>query len=327
MSEPHEPAMWDDESAGAEEQVDEPAEPAEPAPDQTSGSEVADASVILLLQVREAHFSPWAPVPGEALSSRTGRLLLAVTGVFKGRVDQALNQPFEIEISQRGQGRITDYYGPWTHVAVRPAGVLLAFSKGPGTDARVLLGDQHCQVLLAATPELIADAREAAQLEARRPSPETVLGAANGEPERHGDLFARFVTSQAARAAVRSQPLFEAYLRLVENPRTTPPARDVYLTGIYEGLEDLAAPPRPQEILLAQCMFRLLILPAAAELKENIAGVLLPNLLRVETGKPKYKAAEILPSPQFDRAAIAAALNAAAGDEGGAKNLKSWLAK
>jgi hypothetical protein len=87
-------------------------------------------------------------------------------------------------------------------------------------------------------------------------------------------------------AAPPADQTFEELMRRLEDPRTTPLARESYLRSTYQGLGLMAVPPPEQVERLIQALHRLLLLPEAASLHSNIREVYLPNLLAMAHGQP-----------------------------------------
>jgi hypothetical protein len=317
MYEPQDQEIYQDDQEAAAEPEPEPTPEIE-----TSGSEVADAAAIFRLRIDAVSLGAWANAP-EGGRMRTGRLRLTLAEVLKGRLGQNPGEAFEMEITQRG-GAILQDPGVWTPVELAPGSELVAFTRGESSDVKGLLTDENC-IRLAPAREVLDDTRAAMLIENRNPPPEMVLTAAAGSAERFGGVFARYVWTRIKNFVLGSQTSLDSYLRLVENPKTRPDARDVYLSNLYEDLGMISRPPRESEIKLAQTMLRLLVLPEAAPLYPAI-GVYLPNLLRLDAKTPKYTAAEVLNPLGLDRVTLQKNVNAIAAEEERAKKLAAWLA-
>lgn len=295
----------------------------EPEPE-TSDSEIIDASAIFLLRVDTANFGPWTLQP-DGGRVRTVKFRSTLVEVLKGRLTQTPGEAFDLAVLQHDGSR-WDYPGLWAAVKLDPGTELVAYTNGPPTDARLLLTDQYC-VQLAEAREVLEDTRAAMLIENRNAPPDTVLLAAATSAERFGDLFARYVWTRIKDSVLASAQMLDSYLRLVENPKTRPDARDAYLTGLAVDLGMIDRPPRQTEIKLAQSMFRLLLLPEAEPLRPAIGGVFLPNLLRADAKTPKYTPAEILDPARLDRAALMRVVTGLTTEEERARKLAAWLAE
>src|SRR5690349_14083342 len=104
-----------------------------PIREDSSGSEVADSSAILVVEVLSADFSAWKPeTDGSGMKKREARLRLRLREVIKGRIRQPVGETVELTVPQRGTGgmRVMDFYGAWSHVPLSPGIGLVAFCKG-----------------------------------------------------------------------------------------------------------------------------------------------------------------------------------------------------
>jgi hypothetical protein len=299
----------------------------EPLDAATSTSEVAASSTIIVIKILAADFGPWKQAEDDPLKSREVKLRVSVESVLKGRLRQPAGQPIELTVEQRstGGGRIMDYYGLWSHVRLEPGTQLLAFCHGESGDLPALLTEEQCSSLLEAAP-VLEDTRAAVALEGRKPAPSQIVMVAADAAPRFGGVFARFVWESVKAEVMSSPAAAEPFLRIVENAETHPEARETYLAGYYEELGMLGSPPRAAEIRLARAMTRVLLLPAAGELRETIASVYLPNLLTLDGAKPKYSASEVLPPPEFNRGVVISTLRTA-GLEEPPEALLNWLAQ
>jgi hypothetical protein len=302
---------------------DETAIEPEPAPE-ISGSEIKDATAIFLLRLETAVFGAWIRSP-EGQRSRTAKLQFTLLEVFKGHLIQKPGEAFDLAVLQHGDAGFEDP-GLWSHVKMAPGTELIAFTNGPSNDARLLLSDRYC-IRLPEASGVLDDTRAAMLIENENLPPVKVLTLAATSANRFGDLFARYVWSRIKNFVLDSDQVLDSYLRLVENPHTRSDARDAYLMGLDEDLGLRSRPRRESEIMLAQSMFRLLLLPEAQPLYPVISGVLLPNLLRADAKAPKYTPAEILGPAKLDRAALLRVVSGLTSEEERAKKLVAWLAK
>jgi hypothetical protein len=272
--------------------------------DPSSESEVLRATAILLLRILDVQPSPWTEESPGLLAREVG-LRLEIEEILRGEVIQAAREPFDLAVVQRQPvgTRITDYYGLWSHVALEPGAELLAFCRGTSDDAGEQLTEDNCEQLLEHPQGPLADTRAALELEARGTSPQEILAAAEATAGEHGPIFARYVLAKSKPAALSAEPssahlgvlgmaapqtedTFEDLMRRLEDPRTTPLARESYLRSTYQELGLMAVPPPERVARLIEALRRLLLLPEAASMHSNIQEVYLPNLLAMAHGEP-----------------------------------------
>jgi hypothetical protein len=75
---------------------------------------------------------------------------------------------------------------------------------------------------------MLPDTRDALRLEARHATPDAILHEAESRPAAHERLFAYYVVHRVGEAALASPDVLSRLLRLIEDPRTNPWARETY---------------------------------------------------------------------------------------------------
>jgi hypothetical protein len=302
-----------------------------------SESEILRSSTILLIRLEDIRPGPWAKEEVGLLLRRDVTMKVVIEEILKGEVDQQLDQPFEFKVQQRGTGgyRVTDNYGLWSMVALTEGVKYVAFCHGPSRDARILLSEENCEQLVS--PErALEDTRTAMALEKADPAADVFSTAANVASQ-HGEVFARYVAArvkqpvlpadESARFAADQVPspsdaAFESLITLLEAPETTDQARASYLTSIYEEVTMKATTTVGQISRLVRALFKLLTMPEAQSLHENIKAVYLPNLLGLKNPPLRYSAADVFQDRNDERLAVLSFLKQA---HGAASQLIQWL--
>jgi hypothetical protein len=296
-----------------------------PSVETDSVSEIVRATTILLIRLHEVTFTPWAKERGSDLMARDVTMQVVIEEVLKGKVRQNVGEPFALKVQQRGTGgfRVMDYYGLWSHVPVQPGARFVAFCAGASDDARMLLTDGQCEQL--ADPNgVLADTRAALELEAQRLSDTDILAEATRAANQRRDIFARYIWARVQQRAMTSPDIFEALMKILEDPKTTAPARTAYLTCVYDTLGMTASPPEPQEARLIRAMLQLLVLPEAKLLHDEIGAVYLPNILGLDRDTPRHTADEVFNGRAGDRQKILSVLNQGT-PAGHTARLRQWL--
>lgn len=286
-----------------------------------SPSEVLRASAILLIRLDEVVFGSWTPESESGVMSREVTMRLVILEVLKGRVRQRVGEPFALRVRQRGSGsrRVMDFYGVWSHARLDEGATLLAFCRGPSDDATQLLSEENCDELLDPATAL-EDTRAALEAEHENLSVADLSKRAESRAGPAGDVFARYVLAKLeispldalARAGPEGKAdlerQFDALVRLLEDPKTTEPARASYATAVYELVTLTEPPPVDLQRRLARVMFRLLGLPAGQSLRVAILDVYLPHLVGLAGASPRQTATDLFQELPAERAAAERAL-------------------
>jgi len=315
----------------------------EPIVDPQSESEVLRASVIMLIRLTDISFGPWLKEAEGPLLTRNVTMKITIEEQLKGKVKQNVGEPFDFSVWQRGSGDhvVMGYYGLWSHVRLFDGVKFVAFCQGHSDDATVLLTQDYCEQLLESAAAL-DDTKAALALETAEISLQELLAQALNQASQRGDIFARYVSAKTKSEVIPAlteapslgtlsrQPstpspdeAFEALLKLLEDPSTTIQARATYLTSMYEGLSMMPAPPRGLVIRLIQALFKLLTMPEAEALHNNIKDVYLSNLLGLKTEPVRYSVSDVFPDPD-QQSAIISSMKQAPPSESGSSLIK-WL--
>lgn len=242
-----------------------------------SRSLILRATHIVSVRVEAVQSSPWTPRDDGGGEERTLSLTLRLEHVFKGQVDQRAGDVVRIDTRQRRLGfNWRPMPGVWSNVTPQPGTQLVGFSIALSHDARLLLTDPAAVELLPAESAL-ADVALIA-----RGAPQSLadtLAAARREAPLLGNLFADYLWATHREAAMQDFAVFDAILRAIEWPELNTVARLTLLMSIPDTVLG-AEPPATRHIdRLAASMVRILQLPEAQALHDNILGTFLPNLV------------------------------------------------
>jgi hypothetical protein len=242
----------------------------------SSRSLILRASHIVSVRLEAVQAGPWTPRTGGG-EERKLNLTLRLERVFKGQVDQRAGDALRVEAMQRrlgfAWGRMP---GVWSNVTVQPGTELVGFAMAASHDAAMLLTDPAALEVLPAEAAL-ADV-DLAVGNAPQSLADT-LAAAHRRAPALGYLFADYLWATHREAAMKDFAVFEAILSAMEWPELSTVARSTLLMSIPDDVLG-AEPPATRHIdRLGASMVRILQLPQAKLLQDNILGTFLPNLV------------------------------------------------
>ena len=275
-----------------------------------SKSIVLRSTHILLIKLLAVKAGPWAPsVPG--LKVRTVDMTVEVVEILRGKLDSAIAGPVQISIAQSdyaGELMMQPRPGPWPSGDLVPGTTLVVFAQSD--DARIdrLLGAPACTQVMPAQPVLIG-LRIAAQAEAGNLPLARTLALAIPETSLLDPAFAEFLWGKYGGAAMASQPEFDLLADFAERKGLDATTRQTLLKGGYDlvRLSGDSTPGRAQRLALAMC--RVLLLGEAADLRENLIGTYLPNLLGITSTLPRQPASAVFQGHEVERNALIGLLN------------------
>ena len=290
-----------------------------------SPSIVLRSTHILLVRLQKADLGEWGPRPDAGGVQRTARLALKLEEVLKGTVKEQVGDVIRLDTTQydTGTGRIAAVPGVWSDVSLDPGTELVAFSRCDGTEAAHVLNDPSCE-RLCPPREALADVRLALKAEAGNPTLPELLAMAKPVAGALNDIFAEYLWVREGQAAPKEKTGFEPLMEFLESPGLGGLARAALLDAVNADLvvSSTASPWHTQRLAVA--MFRLLALPQAASLHDEILQPRLPNLLGLSGGGTKRSADEVFHDFPADRARALQALKAYKGEAKTADLLK-WL--
>jgi hypothetical protein len=251
-----------------------------------SRSLILRATHIIVAQVVSANDPAW--VRGPTFEERIISLQLELEEVVKGRIKQRPGDIVRVEAKQVRLGMSwRPMPGVWSNVPVADGTRLVAFSRMEGDDAAVALTDPAAVQLILAG-EALHDVHVVSNVARRGMNLRTLLAEATPVAGALGWLFADYLWAKYEAEAIANFADFNAIMEFMERPSLNRIARATLLMSIPDSV--LAPEPQLTRHIdrLAVAMFRLLALPEAAALHENIVGTYLPNLLsaREPTSRP-----------------------------------------
>lgn len=280
---------------------------------------------ILLIEVITANAGPWAPSsPG--FKSRSVDLSLRISETLRGKLDPAPGVPVQISITQSdydGELMMEPLTGAWARVELLPGTALVVFSESNEDRVERILSEPACTQVVSAGP-VLTGLRIAAQAEAGHLPLARTLALAAPDTARLDSTFAEFLWGKYGDGAVASQEDFNLLADFSERKGFDAGARQALLKGGYDlvGLHGDAPPERAQRLALA--MLRVLLMPEAADLHENLIETYLPNLLGINSGLPHQPAPAVFKGHEADRDRVKAFLRHH-GTEANAIPLLDWL--
>lgn len=273
--------------------------------DPTSRSLIVRATRILVIQIAAADAKPWTRK--QAAQERSVALTLKVEEILKGAVRQKPGDQVKVDVVQ--VRRDIDWGGPppgaWSSASVEPGTRLVAFGRSDSDDAAASLGDPGCIQLVPAA-EALAEVHLAAQAEAAPLDLHGLVAAARSIAPSLGTLFADYLWVRHRADIVASFAAFDEVAGLLEDPKLGKDARTTLVMTLTMGV-DTAGPKHLHRLAVA--LFRLLGLPEAARLHDNLVGTYLPNALALQTPHPR-RAEDVFHDYPGEQARARAALHA-----------------
>lgn len=290
-----------------------------------SKSIVLRSTHILLIEVIAANAGPWAPSrPG--LKSRTVGLSIQVSETLRGKLDPAPSGPVHISITQSdyaGLLMMQPLPGVWPHGDLAPGTRLAVFAQSNDLRVESVLAEPACTLVVPAEP-VLPGLRVAAQAEAGDLPLGRTLALAGAETARLDPIFAEFLWGKYGGGAMASQSDFDLLAGFAERKDFDTRTRQALLKAGYDlvGLQGDDKPERAQRLALAMC--RVLLMPAAADLHENLIGTYLPNLLGITSELPPQAASAVFKGHEAERNDLKAFLHRHGTDADPAP-LLTWL--
>jgi len=290
-----------------------------------SKSIVLRSTHILLVEVITAKEGAWAPSsPG--LKSRRVDLSLHVSETLRGKLDPGPTGPVHISISQSGYDgelMMQPLPGAWAGVELAPGAALVVFAKSNEMRVERILAEPACTAVVPAE-RVLPGLRIAAQAEAGNLPLGRTLDLAAPITARLDSTFAEFLWGKYGDGAIASQSDFDLLADFAERKGLDARTRQALLNGAYDlvKLHGDATPERAQRLALAMC--RVLLMPEAADLHENIIGTYLPNLLGITSGLPPQSVSAVFKGHEDERNALKAFLRRH-GTDADATPLLTWL--
>jgi hypothetical protein len=289
-----------------------------------SSSIVLRATHILLVRVDAAETGEWLQTP--AGLQRPLSVTVTLMEVLKGTLQQHEGDQFTV---QTEQFRITSLWfmptpGVWSEQPLEAGTKLVAFCRTDSDHAPEMVKDPFCEKLIVAGSALL-DVRLARQAETERLTLAALYERAKPDAASLTYIFTEYLWEAYRTIALQETERFEELMQFLEEPNLSSITRSTLLTPIYSKLITGTVNPLLRN-RFAIALIRLLDLPAAATLHDNIISTYLPNLLGLPAGVDVKAAAEVLKDYPADRAKIEEVLQKYSGDSS-TEQLLGWLKK
>lgn len=296
-----------------------------------SGSELLEASHLLIVRVASTEADPWTAEDADQ-ERRELRMRLHVVDLLKGPLLLAPDRRFELAVDQLRGGPLAApaYRGFWSHATVESGSSYLVVALGEGSDPAVLMQEPSIRSLLPG--EYAEDVREAIRAEqaqvARLGDPAHRDRAVSALLERTMEKRAALHHLFGDHLWVRIQDAVLAHdeyhldllLPLISAADANPGLRASLLKGLYSELSISEPRPEPYRRFLA-CMLRLLEQPEAAPMHDYLGQAWVHNIV-FRDDRPPPAADRILPDSE-ERARIAARFRGVPDDR--AQKVADWL--
>jgi hypothetical protein len=289
-----------------------------------SQSLVLRSTHILRIKLLTVASGPWAPSrPG--FKARTVDLTVEVAETLRGKLDSATAGPVHVSITQSDYASELMWQplpGPWPGGDLAPGASLVVFAQSKDARVERLLVEPACTQVGPAEP-VLTGLRIAAQAEAGNLPLARTLALAARETARLDPTFADFVWGKYGGPAMGS-PAFDLLAEFAERKGLDARTRQALLSGASDavGFYGDSTPARAQRLALAMC--RVLLMDEAADLRENLIGTFLPNLLGITSALPRQPASAVFKGHDVERRALSDFLNRH-GTGADAKPLQTWL--
>lgn len=291
--------------------------------DQNSVSTLLRATHALVVTVDDVVAGDWSSSPDGGVV-RTLEVTFMLSEVVKGETAQPPGATVRTTITQytTGTGRIARMPGAWSPMTVAPGARFVVLAIAGVRDAAEILRDPLCLQVLPAADALV-DLHVAAAVEDRARGAADACALAAPHAPRLGALFAEFLWARHAAAAVADERSFAPFADLLGLPTLGAAARGALVARLTTDLTNPEPPPSRQRARFAAVLLRLIAMPEAAALHDNIVGTYLPTTLGLGR-TDELRAAEVFHDDPTTRSRAMQALGAYSGGESTAP-LSAWI--
>ena len=245
--------------------------------DPSSRSLLRRASDILLVRVDAVRPGEWAP-GDDGWLKRTVELDARLEQRFKGPARPGEREPFRADIRQFKTASVAMIPPPgvWSALTLEPGGRLVVFASTTGGTLTDVLQEPACELVRPAD-EVLPSVRLAAE----RLTLADLLARATPQAQSLNYLFSEYLWATYQTEALQTLESFDRLLGFAELPELPTAPRSSLMSLVYSRvLADQALPDGFRNRMVV-CMFRLLRLPQARDMHDNLVQVYLPNLLRL----------------------------------------------
>ena len=287
-------------------------------------SVILRATHILLLRADSVEFGDWQPHESHQLH-RDVRITFTLEDTLKGSVVEQPGDRFDVAASQFKSSSMwhVPVPGVWSKQNIERGRQFLAFCRDSGKVAAALLKEPACQLVTPADESLVG-VRHAVRAESDNLSIADLLAEATPDAMSLDFIFAGYLSVKISGEAFFSKTNFEAVLSFLENARLPAATRSALLASVRTTISTSNLAQNQHVCRLVITMFRLIDLPEAADLHDNITEVFLPNLLGLKGGAKKCDVNEVFKDYSTDRAAAERLLREHT-ESSSNKQLLDWL--
>lgn len=280
------------------------------------------ATHVVLVRIEAAKTGDWAP--GAAGVTRVVAVEAKLEALFKGKLSEPAGSVVRVALTQFGTGtsRVAGVPGAWSHQRVEPGARFVVLSVTSSESAPEILRDPAALLVLPAD-EALTDVELAATAESRSLDVGATVALATPAAPRLGALFAEYLWARFGAAALAEEKKLEPIAALLEQPALGRGARVTLVSTLVSAITSPEPPPPRQSARLAVALFRLLGMPEAAPLHDNLVGTYLPTLLDLAEPHAR-RAADVFHDHPGELARARAAAHAYKGSEPAAP-LIGWL--
>jgi hypothetical protein len=299
--------------------------PAESVERSDSASVVLRSTHILLVEIVVASPSEWQPQPRRT-QQRIVRLKLGMQEVLKGEIDEAVGTTVTTDVDQIEivGSRLFAVPGVWSGNPVTPGTQLVVCSRSTSRKAAEILREANTTAVFPAGEEL-EEIRWALECEKERwPLPDSLDRLA--QRSHAGALSAEYLAARLGEVLYADPAGFSRLMDTLESPGFPEPLREILVRAVFSRLllNDPTPPVFAERTIIGS--FRLLALPEASALANNLVGTYLPNLLGLEGGATAKTASETFRRFPEEQAKAEQRLRVFTGPASTAR-LQDWLSR
>lgn len=257
-----------------------------------STSIILRSTHIGLLRIIRAEPQPWENQPGD-LRRRAVQLKAQWLETLKGTVSDQSPKPFDATVMQYKTAGpfILPTPGAWSYQDLQPGLEVIIFSRTNQDSIQAVLADGACELVQPAQT-VLTGVRLAMDAIKKGMEIDALLPAARANAADLDEIFCSFFGEYYKDSILDSLQDYDQYLSFLQTPALTPTARSVVLDAVYSAASDIDDDSE-RVCRLAAVMFKLVALPEANALHDNIIQVFLPNLIGLSGGARKRSADEV----------------------------------
>jgi hypothetical protein len=285
-------------------------------------SEILRAARILHVRIESVTTGVFQPVSAR-FQQREVMISLVLIGVLKGDVPEQQNDTIQIRAFQfENLGpRFTAVPGIYSRLDLEPGRELVMFAGPDGVSAAEVLVDPIC-FLVAQGDRAALDVGFVEEAGSPELSVPALLDRLQPNLARFGTLFARYLVERLTEVLSTETDL-AALLRVLEAPDLAADTRSVLCDDAVAMI--LLESPIPSESvrLFVQSLFRLLLLPEAADLYQDLTNTWIPNLVGIEGAMDQLSSQDVFRGDPLQVQVVGAIEHMTSEPESG--NLLVWL--